>query len=1282
MSALNKNRTLILFGLLCILALGYSLFEWLNYQNAPQKNEIISLAEESVESASENFRQFVFDFTNNSTSFTNELKTAVENNESLESVFEAVHQDDLFWGSVIFKENKKIAWNGFIPDSLPDKVYKQDESLYVSIDTDNNVTYIFSLIPFFVESQDSVVRYDVYNQVKISQENILTIGKNLELSPEKLFTNPEQYPVHFDFSGISTPNTIASSVIFTVSSDSLGEVYALPEGFEEYEAYHFEKNGIWRALFLVCFLMLIGALTFSFSKELGGWAGLFVQLSVYTCIWLLIKTLYPLINIQAFNVPLLANLYLVNYAVNSIYTLLISFSTTIFLITERKLEISFNAGGFLIMGATLSVSVGATFFNFLSNTTGVIINSNIKVMDLELLPSFPTLIFYLCSSATFISLFVLFITICWFILKNSPKKAWYTISGLTLGIVIFAIVSKFVFAQASDSNWIVVITTLFIFLAGIFSIYLVRKNSSFIKSSKLRPLIFISYLAVCFIYIAYASGNTVRQDLSMLEAADTFSLDEENQIQNITVDLLLSLGNELSNSPQNAFDDAFFDQFIEDFLKPEWLRYSISVQIIDPDGDRFTDYTTSLSPPQWSTAFRIDELEIPFEDEQIRRENLRPVLRRQPINTINASYSSFIRGWIPIFESAESDRRIGWILCSVYEELPQLDRPLRTVISSQQSGNWGETLLSSEYENGVAIRSLLTGIPLEIPEPSILPEQTRMQVNRDSIYSTSFSYGDGKIKELFIKKSEQNIVRVASRQISVAQHLFSFLRLFFVLTILGILFMFFFSWNPNWQIFGSSRRFKDRLIDRFILASLVCLLALVGASYFVLTQQNNDDVEDQLFSRLENLVSNLESELSYTASDPAELQRITSILDVDASLYTDGVLMNSTTSQIFTQHLLPTTIPWNIYSRILNNESNRELSIVELDNQEMMIGYQPWFDTDNQIAGIAAIPTFLKAPKFYERLLSTTSYLIAFYTVIFGLLMMGVGFISSQLTSPLEEISNALKRISDGDMDTKLPIKSEDEIGALTKAYNLMAKRLKTVQKELAETEREAAWKEMAQQIAHEIKNPLTPMKLNLQHLERQLESTGQDLNSVKPKVKKIAENMIEQIDSLNKIASDFSKFAKPVEHEFTQIDLNDLTHSVVDMYKADDSFALITDFSKRRLPILGAKEELRRVLVNLIKNAMESLHENGKITVSTFPDAKNMYAFVTVTDNGTGISSEDQDKIFVPKFSTKSSGTGLGLAITKKIIEEHNGEISFISTIGQGTSFTIRIPLSKKVKK
>ncbi|GAB5407774.1 MAG: hypothetical protein BalsKO_01390 [Balneolaceae bacterium] len=765
----------------------------------------------------------------------------------------------------------------------------------------------------------------------------------------------------------------------------------------------------------------------------------------------------------------------------------------------------------------------------------------------------------------------------------------------------------------------------------------------------------------------------------MLEAAELFSIDEENEVQSIAKNLLEELSNELSQNSELAFDNSFFDEYLENYIKPEWLRYSISVQIIDDDGSRFSDYTTSLSRPQWSTAFRIQELEIPFEDEQIRRENIRPVIRTRPISTINAKYSTFIRGWIPIFENSESNSRIGWILCSVYEELPQLDRPLRTVISSRENLFTGETFTSSEYENGTYVRSSITGIPLEIPRPYVLPESTIKQVELDSIFTTSFSYDNNEIKELYVKKRDKTIVRVATRKIAFAQHIFSFLRLFFILIVLGICIMIMLSGNKNWNVFGHSRRFKDRLIDRFIFASLICLLALVGTSYYILNVQNSEDVQILLFDKLDNLITNIETTSPNLFNDPAELQKITSILDVDASLYQQGKLINSTTSQIFSQHLLPSSLPWNVYHRLISNESTQELSIVKFDDQEMVIGYKPWLNENNEVAGIAAIPTFLKAPKFYDRLLSTTSLLLAFYTLIFGLLMVVVAFISSQLTSPLEAIQDALQKISDGDLNITLPVKSEDEIGTLTKSYNSMVKRLKTVQLELAKTEREEAWKEMAQQIAHEIKNPLTPMKLNLQHLERQMELGDSDSERVRPKVAKITASMIEQIDALNKIASDFSSFAKPIKHEFKIMDVNKLVLSVAEMYNSNEKFILKTDFFKKPLNVSGAKDELRRVLVNLIKNSSEALQENGKITIMTFSDHQKENALINITDNGEGISLENQDKIFVPNFSTKSSGTGLGLAITKKIIEEHKGDITFISTPSEGTSFTIRIPLSGK---
>lgn len=1279
MNLVLKNRTLILFTILCVLALAYSYFEYSTYSRVPASEQQSQLATEAVLEGEAQFQQLLTSFTTNSNLFANSVSQRIKEGDPADQIFSGELKSFEFWGAAVYRDRELYVWDGFVPADYPGDLLTANESAYISLESDNNVTYLFSVIPFFIQEDTATVRYDAHTRVKISQNNILALGKDLELDTEELFDIPTRYPVHFSFADIPIFDVIAATSISTNNEDSVGTIYATASDFETYQDRTSDQVNIWRAMFLLSFLFIAGLLVLSFSESVGGWAGLMIQVGAFTTVWLLLKSIYPLIDIQNPELQFLSNIQLVEYIVNSIFALLIAISITTFLIPLRnKARIQGGWKNFFIPLA-IALFSSLIFRQFLFNTSDVVAYSGIRVMDLELLPSLQTSVFYLSSSVFFASLATGFITVFWFIFKASTEKILLPLSGFTTGFIAFILfIEKTLNTSGSEQEWALVIIVLFFALAIVFSIYLVKRTPVFMYTSKLRLLIFFSYLAVCFIYISYSNGNINRQNQRMMDAADYFSVDEENEIQEITTTLLLELSGALTSSSENVFNDTFFDQFVKDYIRPEWLKYTISVQLINSEGNRFADYTTSLSPPQWSTAFRIQELEFPYIDEQIRRENLRPILRTRPINTLNSSYSTFMRGWIPLFESEESDERIGWILCSVYRELPQLDRPLRTVISTREEASWEQTLTVTEYEGGVTERSTITGIPLDIPSPSILSDNMIEQVNRDSIVTNSIEYGNSEIRELYVKKPDGKIVRVATRKYSVTQHVFSFLRLLFLLIILGIFALIITSYKENWQIFGHSRKFKDRLLDRFILASILCLLALIGASYYVLNAQNNDDVRDRLFDRLSNLTTNIQNESDLNIEDPAILQQITSILDVDAALYRDGKLVNSTTSQIFSQNVLPRLMPWDAYNSIINREQSRTISYVNLDEQEMMIGYMPWIDENNEIAGIAAIPTFIKAPKFYDRLLSTTSYLLAFYTLIFGLLMLGVAFISTQLTAPLEDLQEGLKKISDGDLETTLPVNSDDEIGTLTTAYNIMAQRLKQVQKELAESEREAAWKEMARQVAHEIKNPLTPMKLNLQHLERQIQATGNDLNSVKPKISKIAGSMIEQIDSLNKIASDFSKFAKPIEQEKSALDLNEVFKSVIEMYDTDDSFALISDVSEEPLPVMGVKEELRRVLINLIKNAKEALDEAGTVTVSSFRNSDSTDAFITVTDNGDGISEEDQGRIFVPNFSTKSSGTGLGLAISRKIIEEHDGEITFISTRGQGSSFTIRIPLKK----
>lgn len=199
-------------------------------------------------------------------------------------------------------------------------------------------------------------------------------------------------------------------------------------------------------------------------------------------------------------------------------------------------------------------------------------------------------------------------------------------------------------------------------------------------------------------------------------------------------------------------------------------------------------------------------------------------------------------------------------------------------------------------------------------------------------------------------------------------------------------------------------------------------------------------------------------------------------------------------------------------------------------------------------------------------------------------------------------------------------------------------------------------------------------MKLNVQHLERQLKNEKQDPEELKKHIQKITNNLIEQIQSLNNIASDFSKFSQPLEENFKRLNLVDTVSSVTELYKHDEKVRVQCQSPNKSVYVNGIKDELKRVIINLVKNAYEAMpDENGTINLRIYQ--KQQHAFVEIEDDGKGIPEEDRDNIFVPNFSTKSSGTGLGLAICKKIIEAHDGNISFVSVEGEGTTFVIKIP-------
>lgn len=225
----------------------------------------------------------------------------------------------------------------------------------------------------------------------------------------------------------------------------------------------------------------------------------------------------------------------------------------------------------------------------------------------------------------------------------------------------------------------------------------------------------------------------------------------------------------------------------------------------------------------------------------------------------------------------------------------------------------------------------------------------------------------------------------------------------------------------------------------------------------------------------------------------------------------------------------------------------------------------------------------------------------------------------------------------------------------------------------LARSEREGAWREMARQVAHEIKNPLTPMKLSIQYLQKAVDSNSPDAKNISQSV---AKTLVEQIDYLSNIASDFSSFANIGNPRLEQVNLGEAIQSVVALFSMYEEGAIDYDKPDQSVFIMADKTQLNRLFTNLIRNALESVPTDRKATVSIHYTVTGNTVLIRVQDNGDGIEPELQEKIFYPNFTTKTSGTGLGLAMCKSIVEQMKGEIWFTTEQGNGSTFFIELPV------
>ena len=487
-----------------------------------------------------------------------------------------------------------------------------------------------------------------------------------------------------------------------------------------------------------------------------------------------------------------------------------------------------------------------------------------------------------------------------------------------------------------------------------------------------------------------------------------------------------------------------------------------------------------------------------------------------------------------------------------------------------------------------------------------------------------------------------------------------------------------------WGFLISTRKEKFRLglTTKFQYAFITLLIISFIGIFFVSVNFIQQKYQEEQISNLENKKSYIQKALQdryYWNQDlnainsqalNLDLQDLSYIYHTDIHVYNNnGVLVGSSQPIIFYKNLISNRISPAPFFAVNSNMNQYE----HIGQLKYLTGYTDFNNGDFMQIGYIAVPQFFSQDEIRSEIESFLAVIIQIYLIIVVLAILISLFIGKQLSAPLIMLENKLKEMRLGSRNEKIDYTQNDEIGQLVIQYNLTIDELEQSAKLLAKSERESAWKSMARQVAHEINNPLTPMKLSIQQLRRTKQMNDERFDDY---FEKSTTMLVEQIDNLSRIAGTFSNFARMPEASFKKVDIASKLFSVVQLFTNNFEHIQIEYEGKEHdVFVYADPEQLVQVFNNLLKNAIQSIPEERDGVIRIDFQETNEDIIIGITDNGIGIEKDIQDKLFVPNFTTKTTGMGLGLAIAKNIIELSGGKISFTTTVNESTTFTIQLP-------
>lgn len=493
--------------------------------------------------------------------------------------------------------------------------------------------------------------------------------------------------------------------------------------------------------------------------------------------------------------------------------------------------------------------------------------------------------------------------------------------------------------------------------------------------------------------------------------------------------------------------------------------------------------------------------------------------------------------------------------------------------------------------------------------------------------------------------------------------LYHFFKIFFTHSLIIFIVALFILFNYLVGKKNLNFNFKNRLFIAFFIVSLVPILFLAVYLRDLTETKNYDTILYKLKKRADRLEKYLQANYSDEFLDFSMLEKAEVDLGIKLNLYDNNALIYSTFGKYYTTGVLSPFLNYEPFYQIVLMKNNGHLSKEKIENLEYRAYYQK-LKLSGYIVEINDAFNNVLLPISIDEF---DTLLFGSYAIASIMILILSTFLSNQISKPINKLTNATKAISGGDFDVSIQNEYTGEIAQLINGFNKMTKQLKKYSTDLSKLEREIAWKEMAKQVAHEIKNPLTPMKLSVQHLRAAYADKSEKFDEI---FKKVTDTLINQIETLKHIATEFGNIAKMPKVEAYEINLVETIEQAVDLFLEEEIKIKISK-PDGTVAVVADADHLKRSIINIIRNAIQA--NATEINIDIEPEESEIT--VRISDNGHGIAPEIQQKIFESNFTTKPDGMGIGLTLAKRFLEKVNANILLENSNSNGTSFIIKFP-------